>query len=168
VRETVVAFNDEIAGAITEVEQSHGVRIARVDTFALFDDLATNGYDVAGDGGLVLTTHYLGGVFSLDGIHPTRTGHALIANAFIAAINARFGEAIPAANVARIARRDRLVGNRFRPAGEPPFGVVADVDVEVADSLDAALARVEDSADDIVHDLRRSFGRFRHFLDGIF
>ena len=32
------------------------------------------------------------GIFSLDGVHPTRTGNALIANAFIDAINTRFGE----------------------------------------------------------------------------
>ena len=77
-------------------------------------------------GGTVLTTDYLGGIFGLDGVHPTRTAHALIANAFIEAINARFGEAIPLVDVARVARRDRLVNNRFRPAGAVPFGVIAE------------------------------------------
>src|SRR5262245_942079 len=37
-----------------------------------------------------LTTDFLGGVFSLDGIHPTNTGYAAVANQFIRAINRRF------------------------------------------------------------------------------
>jgi hypothetical protein len=168
VRETVVAFNDEIAAAIDEVEQDRGVTVARVDMFALFDDVATAGYDVHGDGSFVLTTDYLGGVFSLDGIHPSRTGHALIANAFIEAINARFGESIPPVDVARIAGSDPLVGNPFRPDGEVPFGVVANVDVEVEDALDAAFDRLEASADDILDDIRDRFDDLADFLDDLF
>jgi hypothetical protein len=168
VRETVVAFNDEIATAIDEVEQNRGVTIARVDMFALFDDVATNGYDVHGDGSLVLTTDYLGGVFSLDGIHPSRTGHALIANAFIEAINTRFGEAIPAVDVARIAVRDPLVGNPFRPDGEVPFGVVANIDVEIEDALDAAFDRIEAEADEILDDILDRFDEVVDFFDDLF
>lgn len=36
-----------------------------------------------------LTTDFLGGFFSLDGIHPTYTGHALLANEFIHVLNAQ-------------------------------------------------------------------------------
>jgi hypothetical protein len=168
VRETVIAFNDEIAAAIDAIEQSRGVTIARVDMFALFDDIATNGYDVHGDGSFVLTTDYLGGVFSLDGIHPSRTGHALIANAFIDAINARFGESIPPVDVARVAGRDPLVGSPFRPQGEVPFGVVANVDVEIEDALDAAFDRIEAAADDILDDVLDRFEDLADFVDGLF
>jgi hypothetical protein len=143
-RATVVAFNARIAGVVAERELA-GASIALVDMFSYFDDLATNGYDVRGDGTLVLTTRYLGGIFGLDGIHPTRTGHALIANVFIAAINERFAETIPAVNVARVAGRDPLVGNRFQPATEAPFGLIE----EPANAVDAALERVEDRVDDI-------------------
>jgi hypothetical protein len=136
--------------------------------FALFDDVATNGYDVHGDGSLVLTTDYLGGVFSLDGIHPSRTGHALIANAFIEAINTRFGEAIPAVDVARIAVRDPLVGNPFRPDGEVPFGVVANIDVEIEDALDAAFDRIEAEADEILDDILDRFDEVVDFFDDLF
>lgn len=38
--------------------------------------------------------------FSLDGVHPGNLGHALSANAFIVAMNANFGMAIPEVNVA--------------------------------------------------------------------
>lgn len=156
VRETVVAFDDEIAAAVADVEASRGVRIALVDMLGLFDDVAQHGYPL-GDG-RTLTTQYLGGVFSLDGVHPSRTGHALIANAFIDAINARFGEAIPRVDVARVAAHDPLVGSRFRSDGPPPFGVVADVNVEVEDALDAALDRVAASTGDILGDLLDSLG----------
>jgi lysophospholipase L1-like esterase len=157
VRATVTAFNAEIAAAVAAVEANRGVTVANVDMFALFDDVATNGYDVHGDGSLVLTTEYLGGIFSLDGIHPTRTAHALIANAFIDAINTRFGEAIPPVDVGRAARRDKLVRNAYRPEGEPPFGLIAGVDTELDDALDEALDDVGDSLDEIIDDLEDFF-----------
>src|SRR6185436_11605129 len=107
------------------------------------------GVDLNADGTPDLTTRYLGGIFSLDGIHPSRTGHALIANAFIDAINARFGESIPQVSVSRIASRDPLVNNRYQPAGEPPFGVIE----EPQDTLTSAFQRIADQAGDIGHDL---------------
>ena len=75
--------------------------IAVVDIFGLFDQLASTGVDLDGNGTPDLTTRFLGGVFSLDGIHPTRTANALIANAFIDVLNTRFGEAIPPVDVAQ-------------------------------------------------------------------
>jgi len=151
-RATVLAFNAEIAAAVAEQEAA-GSEIALVDMFARFDELALAGFDVRGDGTLVVDTRYLGGIFSLDGLHPTRTGHALIANAFIDAINERFGETIPRVDVARIASRDKLVANRFRPLGEPPFGVLE----EPTDVVEAAIERIEDRADDIADDLADVF-----------
>jgi hypothetical protein len=155
IRATVMAFNAEIEAAIADVEQQRGVPIARVDAFTLFDDIAQHGSDVRGDGSLVLTTSYLGGIFGLDGTHPTRTGQALIANAFIAAINARYAEAIPAVDVSRIAARDPLVGSAYRPAGEAPFGLIAGQDADVGDALDEAFDRVKDRGRDVFDDLRR-------------
>src|SRR6202035_3443947 len=40
-----------------------------------------------------------GGVFSYDGVHPTPFGYAFVANAFIDAINAKFGAQIPEADL---------------------------------------------------------------------
>lgn len=148
-RDVVVRFNAEIAAAVAAVEQARGVSIALVDMFALLDQAAASGVDVRGDGSLVLTTDYLGGIFSLDGVHPTKAGHALLANAFIDAVNARFGEAIPRVDVARVASRDRLVGNRFRPAGEPPFGVVAGNEDTVESAFDEVKENLDDIADEV-------------------
>jgi lysophospholipase L1-like esterase len=153
VRGTVTAFNAEIAAAAVDIEQRRGVPIATVDAFALFDQFADQGVDVRGDGSLVLTTHYLGGLFTLDGVHPTRTTHALIANAFIDAINARFGNGLAHVDVAAVAAHDGFVGNRFQPAGEPPFGLVG----KDEGAVDEALGHIEDKAGDLVGDLKDTF-----------
>ena len=45
------------------------------------------------------TTFVKGGFFSLDGIHATARGSAIIANAFIDAINKQYNAMVPKANV---------------------------------------------------------------------
>jgi len=153
VRGTVMAFNAEIAAAETDLEQRRGIPIARVDAFGLFDQFADQGVDVRGNGSLVLTTKYLGGIFTLDGVHPTRTAHALIANAFIDAMNARFGTTLKHTNVVRIAANDFFVGNRFQPAGEAPFGLISNDD----DPVDDALSTIEDRIDHVIDDFTDHF-----------
>src|SRR5262249_28190368 len=154
--------------AIADTEQRRGVEIASVDTFGLFDQLRQQGVDVDGNGAPDLTTGYLGGIFSLDGIHPTRTGDAVIANAFIASINQRFGDTIPPVDVARVAAHDELVNNRFRPAGEVPFGVIASQDIDPQGFFDGIADRVSRGAKDFRSDVRGSarslFNRIKHFF----
>lgn len=65
--------------------------------------------------GVAASTTYLGGLFSLDGIHPTNTGYALLANQFIAAVNAKFSLSIAATNVNGIAAADPLFGPSIKP-----------------------------------------------------
>jgi hypothetical protein len=153
VRGTVMAFNAEIDAAETDLEQRRGIPIARVDAFALFDQFADQGVDVRGNGSLVLTSKYLGGLFTLDGVHPTRTAHALIANAFIDAMNARFGTTLARTDVERIASTDYFVGNRFQPAGEPPFGLIGKDD----DPVDDALSTIENRIDRVIDKLTHRF-----------
>jgi lysophospholipase L1-like esterase len=159
VSSVVGAFNGQIATAVASVEQARGVQIALVDVFARFNALRTSGYDLDGNGTPDLTTRYLGGIFSLDGIHPTRTGHAIIANAFIDAINTRFGEAIPAVDVARVAARDPLARSPFRPSGEPPFGLIGD------DSTDEVEDFFPDLYDRTKHGAERLGDRLERLLD---
>jgi lysophospholipase L1-like esterase len=158
IRATVQAFNAEIDAAITEIEVSRGVPVARVDAFGLFDAIATSGYDVRGDGTFVLRTKYLGGIFGLDGVHPTRAAHAIIANAFLDAIETRFGESIPRVNVAAVASRDPRVRNRFEPAGEAPFGLFAPD--EIQNLLPNALQNLADDGGDFLDDLDHAFSDF--------
>jgi hypothetical protein len=60
----------------------------------------TGGYSF---NGLKLSTTYVtGGIFSLDGIHPTSQGQAIVANEFIKTINAKWGTSISLINVSQI------------------------------------------------------------------
>lgn len=51
---------------------------------------------------------FLGGIFSLDGEHPTNTGYALVANMFIDRMNAVLHTKIPDVDVSAIAAKDPL------------------------------------------------------------
>lgn len=174
IRATVVAMNGEIAAAIADVEARRGIEIAPVDIFAFFDQIgAQAGADVSGDGVPDVTTAYLGGIFGLDGIHPTRTGNALLANAFIDAINRRFGETVPPVDVARVASRDPLVNNEFRPATVPPFGLIGDdAGNEIEGWWQKTADRIADRAELLAGDVggagRDFFNRFRRFFRDAF
>jgi len=82
-----------------------------VDIKDLFDKLVTNPPVI---GNTRLGAEYLRGLFSLDGVHPSNIGQALVANAFIATHNSRYGEKLPVnplseAQLAQIAREDPFV-----------------------------------------------------------
>ena len=79
---------------------------ALVDINSLFKTLSANGYVV---GGKHLTTGFLGGLFSLDGIHPTNTGYAILANETIKTMNTKFNMNIPQVSVANVAATDPLI-----------------------------------------------------------
>jgi len=83
---------------------AHGADV--VDVHAALDDLAARGYNTDGKH---LTTSFLGGLLSLDGIHPTNTGYAIIANSFIETINRCWYTHVPMVNVDEIAAHDPLV-----------------------------------------------------------
>ena len=86
-------------------------------------------------GGQRLTTAFLGGLFSLDGIHPTDTGYAVIANAFIHALDAQAGAGIPPLPVRDVQRADPLV----LPGVGHPASALGHVTPETAASLRAVL-----------------------------
>ncbi len=77
-----------------------------VDVNKLFAHISKHGYDVAGHH---LTTQYLGGIFSLDAVHPTNTGYAIIANAFIDRMNCELHTDIPPVNIEEVAESDPLI-----------------------------------------------------------
>ena len=78
-----------------------------VDIYSVMNNLAEFGYPLRG--GVKLTLNFLGGLISLDGVHPSNTGQAVIANAFIDTINSRFGVDIPKVSVEQVAARDPLI-----------------------------------------------------------
>lgn len=76
-------FNATIATAAS------GAGLAFVDANSLMQQLASGGFK---DGNYTMTANLVtGGAFSLDGVHPTARGYALIANEFMKAIDATYG-----------------------------------------------------------------------------
>ena len=100
---TVQAMVKSYNGVIATAATAAGATL--VDINALFANTTANGITVNGIKG---TTSFLGGAFSLDGIHPTNTGYAVVANAFIDTMNKAFGKTIPDVNLVPIAAADPL------------------------------------------------------------
>jgi lysophospholipase L1-like esterase len=99
VQAQVTAYNAVIA------QQAKSAGATLVDINALFTKVATSGITINGYTG---TTSFLGGVFSLDGIHPTNTGYAVVANTFIDTMNASIGTKIPDVDLGPITAADPL------------------------------------------------------------
>lgn len=77
------AFNITIQSAAA------GKGLAFVDTKVVMDKLGNGG--ITANAYTVTSTYVTGGAFSLDGVHPSPRGYALIANKFIEAINTTYG-----------------------------------------------------------------------------
>jgi hypothetical protein len=64
--------------------------LAFVNAKAIMDQLG-NTAGISANGFTLTSTYVTGGAFSLDGVHPSPRGYALIANKFLEAINAKYG-----------------------------------------------------------------------------
>jgi hypothetical protein len=65
---------------------------------------------------------YLGGFYSFDGVYPSATGHALIANDLLSFLNQTYRQSFEAVNVAPIAAADPAV-QLLRPKATPASSV---------------------------------------------
>ncbi len=88
-----------VAGALASYNQTiaalaQAYDVALVDAFEFFNDFAVNGSPL-NDGSTVTATYATGGGFSLDGVHPSPRGYALITNLIVDAINAKYGSNLP-------------------------------------------------------------------------
>jgi lysophospholipase L1-like esterase len=83
------AYNTSIAAAVNE---NHA---ALVDVAALFGSFESAG-GVPVNPPKCCSLAYGGGFFSLDGIHPSNTGYAILAKAFIGELDKAYGFGIPA------------------------------------------------------------------------
>ncbi len=92
VRNATQSFNDYIRQLATEKD------LALFDVNAYFKTVQSG----VRYNGLTLTPVFVtGGVFSLDGVHLTPRGYALIANQIILAINAKYGSTIPQVDISK-------------------------------------------------------------------
>ncbi len=84
--EATEAFNDIIRNGASQFD------LALVETNDLLDD-TSDGLLI--DGINYNNVYITGGVFSLDGIHVTARGSAILANEFIDAVNQKYGSTVP-------------------------------------------------------------------------
>jgi lysophospholipase L1-like esterase len=97
-RGAIQDFNNIISQVVNAPGRSN--RIVLVDVYSRLNEAKANGIMVSD---IKFTTDYItGGLFSLDGVHPSRRGHAMIANEFINAINSKFGTNIALIDVMSI------------------------------------------------------------------
>ncbi len=85
------AYNNSIAMLAAANED-----VVLVDVKSSLEQLAAGG--ISYNGGMITDTYATGGGFSLDGVHPTARGYAVIANIIIDAIEDNFGAQLPKAD----------------------------------------------------------------------
>ncbi|NYF91761.1 SGNH/GDSL hydrolase family protein [Tunturiibacter empetritectus] len=114
VQSQVTAFNQVIAA------QAKAANATLVDINALFNQAFTNGVTINGYTG---TSSFLGGIFALDGIHPTNVGYAVVANALIDTMNATISTKIPDVPLGPVAATDPYwppnLATQIAPAARP-------------------------------------------------
>lgn len=137
VQANVVAYNKVIT------DQASAAGATLVDINALFANIAANGLTINGFKG---TNAFLGGFFSLDGIHPTNTGYAVVANTFIDAMNTAFKTTTADVNLATVAAADPLWPPNLaaKPAAKSGTGINA-LPGSAARSLKQILSRTQPS-----------------------
>ncbi|MCA8832310.1 SGNH/GDSL hydrolase family protein [Hymenobacter pini] len=90
VKTATTAFNSAIVAKANE----KGLAVFDANTF--FSQVANQGFVT---NGVNNTASFISGnLFSLDGVHPTPRGYAVVANEMIRAINAKYGATIPTVN----------------------------------------------------------------------
>ncbi|HMC00215.1 MAG TPA: hypothetical protein VKN14_04160 [Flavobacteriaceae bacterium] len=83
IKSAIDNFNSTISSAAS------GTGLAFVDANSIFQQMSTTGY---ADGDFILTADLVtGGAVSLDGVHATSRGYALVANLFLKAIDVTYG-----------------------------------------------------------------------------
>ncbi|WP_375435891.1 SGNH/GDSL hydrolase family protein [uncultured Hymenobacter sp.] len=90
VRTATTAFNAAI------IAKANEKGLAIFDANAFFAGVAASG--IVTNGVANNTSYISGNLFSLDGVHPTPRGYAIIANEMIKAINAKYGSSISQVN----------------------------------------------------------------------
>ena len=94
-----LALRDGYNQIISGLAQSMNYSVINWDN--LFNTLASQS-GLTENGINFSTTYVEGNFFSLDGIHPTSQGYAIIANEFIKAINTKYNASIPLVDVSTI------------------------------------------------------------------
>lgn len=90
-KDYVAAYNT----TIKTIAQQKGLAV--FDAFTFLNDIKAHGILV--DGVSANSNYISGGIFSLDGVHLTPRGYAIVANEYITAINKTYNASIPTVNI---------------------------------------------------------------------
>ncbi len=95
-------FNTALANKVNAINAS-SKRVALYDAFTFFNNVAANGVFIGDSRSKqLLTNAYLsGGLFSMDGVHPSPAGYAVLANEIIGTINREFGSTLKPVDASR-------------------------------------------------------------------
>lgn len=107
IREHANAFNEII---ISLADKFDNVEVVRIDL--AFNDILEKGIVLKG---VRYTADYLGGIFSLDGVHPTMLGQAIIANEVIKVLNTKFAAGITPIVLHTVAETEQLKKEALTP-----------------------------------------------------
>lgn len=109
---SLILDSDEILIAVTAINNFNtvianfatAVNFGLVDINKLFNDIRQNDFTggTVFNGKVFTTTFVTGGLFSLDGVHPSSQGQGIIANEFIKVINSKFNAKFPLVDVSAI------------------------------------------------------------------
>lgn len=123
VQQTVIAYNNVIAQQVA-ANGATLVDIHSATSYLQQHPPIVNGY--------TMNFGFLGGFFSLDGIHPTNTGYAITANAFIQTMNAALNKTIPLVDVNAVAAKDPLFPTNLAMGAAKPAHISAKAGKSVA------------------------------------
>jgi lysophospholipase L1-like esterase len=95
-KNTIQTYITQYNTSIANIASQKGLAFVDMNTFmkSFKSGIVYNGIGLN-------ATFVSGGGFSLDGVHPTPRGYALIANEFIKSINSKFGSTIPTVDVTK-------------------------------------------------------------------
>ena len=113
----VVTVTTSFNNSIATISAAMGFHLVDMNSF--FGNIAKNG--LVANGIQFSTTFVTGGIFSIDGVHPTSQGYAIIANEFIKVINSKFSASIPQINVSTIPGSLELAKLPLNKIGIPVF-----------------------------------------------
>jgi len=107
-RQAVQDFNAFIAS------QVGGSVVGLVDINKLFNDIVAN-RGITVDGEHLSATFVTGGLFSMDGVHPSPKAHGIVANALINIINREFNASIPLVQIRNLSNGIVLANENRTP-----------------------------------------------------
>jgi hypothetical protein len=111
---------EEMNALLAELADEH-INVHVVDLAAEVDEVAESGISA---GGQQLSTRKFGGLLSLDGVHFTDTGYAMVANVFLERINGELGTDVPLIDLDRVVDDD---------PGSPKALALAGLDVSLCE-----------------------------------